>query len=146
MERLFQVEQDGTPTTKNNEWYTPSRYVEAARKVMGGIDLDPASCELANRTVKAKRYYAIEDDGLKQKWEGRIWLNPPYKKDNSQPNGKKSIIATWVSTLIRHYRENNVTQAILLVTTQVDSSWFRPYGITLSVLQITHSISTVLRY
>jgi hypothetical protein len=42
------------------EHYTPAPIVEAARRVMGGIDLDPFSCRLANETVKAARFYSGE--------------------------------------------------------------------------------------
>jgi hypothetical protein len=111
---------------KSNEWFTPSRYIEAAREVMGGIDLDPASCEMANQTVKAKRYYTVEDDGLEQEWYGRVWLNPPYSADNSQPNGKKSGIRRWVDRLVKEYGLGHISQAIALLTSQANNSWFQP--------------------
>ena len=81
MNTLFDIDEVPVVPGKTNEWYTPARYIEAARAVMGGIDLDPASCELANMTVKAAKYYTKEDDGLAQEWHGNVWLNPPYGRE-----------------------------------------------------------------
>ncbi len=106
--------------TKSNEWYTPVRYIKAAREVMGGIDLDPASCKEANMVVRATRYYTQREDGLKQDWSGNVWLNPPYGKINN-----KSTIELWIKRLIYEYRTGNVTSAILLTTCDSDNQWFQ---------------------
>ena len=70
-----------TPLSKarlDSEWYTPPEIIEAARTTMGSIDLDPASCEVAQETVQAATYYTEEQDGLKQEWSGNVWMNPPF--------------------------------------------------------------------
>jgi hypothetical protein len=111
---------------KSNEWYTPSRYIEAAKEVMGGIDLDPASSEVANKTVKAARYYTIKDNGLLQDWRGRIWLNPPYGRTTKMQGQHKSTIYLFTEKLIKSYESGEVEQAIILATTEVNARWFYP--------------------
>ena len=60
------------------DWYTPAYLMGAVRELLGAIDLDPASCAAANETVGAARYFTEIDDGLAQRWHGRLFLNPPY--------------------------------------------------------------------
>lgn len=110
-----------TVTSKSNEWYTPARYVQAAREVMGGIDVDPASNPLANETVQAARFYDITTNGLDKQWHGRVWMNPPYGRDEMGSNQD-----VWTRRLIEQYREGITTEAVVLVNASVDTRWFQP--------------------
>ena len=56
----------------NNEWFTPPNIIEAARRTIGRIDLDPASNEQAQQWIQATQYYTKEKDGLIQPWSGNV--------------------------------------------------------------------------
>ena len=64
--------------TGNQEHYTPEIYVDSARKVMGCIDIDPASNDIAQQWIGAKEYYTKDNSGLNLPWAGNVWMNPPY--------------------------------------------------------------------
>lgn len=99
----------------SNEHYTPAKYIEAARAVMGEIDLDPASCKQANKIVKAKKIF--EDAGETKPWKGRVWLNPPYGR----------LAGLFVEKLAGEVDAMNVTEAIVLVNAHcTDTAWFKP--------------------
>jgi ParB family chromosome partitioning protein len=99
----------------NHEWYTPPEYINAAREVMGDIDLDPASSDIANKIVKATRYYTINNDGLKQDWHGHVWMNPPYASDS---------IYLFTEKLAKHYIQGDVQESIVLVNNATETAWF----------------------
>ena len=43
--------------------------------MLGEIDLDPASNDVAQKTAQAKRYFTAADGGTVKEWHGRVWLN-----------------------------------------------------------------------
>lgn len=57
-----------------DEWLTPPDLIDA----LGPFDLDPCSPGERRPWDTAAKHYSLEDDGLRQEWEGRVWLNPPY--------------------------------------------------------------------
>ena len=93
----------------NTEWYTPKQYIESARKVMGSIDLDPASSKEAQKIVRAAKYYDSKADGLTKKWKGNIWLNPPYSQ---------------ASDFVDKLLSSDITQVIALLNNATETAWF----------------------
>ena len=102
-----------TNNSGNNEWYTPSEYIEAARECMGSIDTDPASNDIAQKVVQAETYYTIETNGLEREWNGNVWMNPPYSSD---------LIYQFIEKL--KTERGNYNQAIVLVNNATETKWF----------------------
>ena len=67
----------------------------------------------------ADRFFSIEEDGLSQKWWGRVWLNPPYGK-----TGSTSVAGLWTKKLVESYKAGDVSEAVLLVFARIGSKWF----------------------
>ena len=97
------------------EWYTPAEYLQAARSVMGSIDLDPASSHHAQEMVQAGAFFSRADDGLVQEWRGTVWLNPPY----SSPE-----VDNFMDKLVQEYQSGHVSKAIALTNNSTDTRWF----------------------
>jgi hypothetical protein len=98
----------------NNEWYTPSEYIEPYRMMVGVIDVDPASCANANDVVKARKFYDQSSDGLSKKWNGAVWLNPPYESGLVDRFGVK---------LLEELFAKRTTSACVLVNNATETKW-----------------------
>jgi hypothetical protein len=95
-------------SSNSDEHNTPSYLIEAAREIMGGIDL------VANETIKATDIYTKEDDGLTKNWYGRVWLNPPF-----------SLSKLAIPKLIESYENGNVKKAVILIKSDVSTQKYK---------------------
>lgn len=119
--------------SNTNEQYTPPDLVEMVREVLGGIDLDPASSELANHTVQASQIFT-EADGEKtfhEDWCGRVFMNPPGGTiPVVQGCGIRSNPALFWSKLMYEWSTGNTQVAVVV-------------GFTVEVLQTTQGVPGV---
>lgn len=95
---------------RTNEWLTPPSIVQA----LGPFDLDPCA-PVVRPWDTATKHYTIEDDGLRQPWVGRVWLNPPYGPHTG----------TWLRLLAKHGNGIALTFARTETRMFFDSVWSR---------------------
>lgn len=126
------------------EYITPPKYPAAARQVMGGIDLDPASSHLANAiSVGAVMYMTKQHNGLDHSWHGRVWMNHPWQKPE-QPchptRCTKKICPErgyhnleyrpgnedWINHFVAQYTRGNMQQGMCITPASTSEVWFWP--------------------
>lgn len=120
-------------SSESNEWYTPPPIVELSRRVLGGIDLDPASCAWSNyHLIRATRWIGMEENGRVVPWGSpdapvSVFLNPPGGKDGVG-RAARSMAAVWWERLMAERARGALRHAIfvgfslaILRTTQTGS-------------------------
>lgn len=120
--QLAELWQAANYSSASVEWYTPVCYLDAVREVLGDIDLDPASSEQANQTVRADRIFTKEDDGLARDWFGRVFLNPPY----GRIAGGESLAGAFCAKAIEQFEAGKIDAGIILVNSLHSQSWQAP--------------------
>lgn len=100
-------------SSKTNEWATPQSFFDALNKEFK-FNLDPSATK---ENAKCKRFYTVEDDGLKKTWGGcRVFCNPPYGKE----------LKSWVKKAYEESKKKNTT-IVLLIPARTDTSYFHDY-------------------
>jgi hypothetical protein len=89
---------------ESTKYYTPQCILDAVIACMGAIDLDPCSNSQEIPNMPAARHYTVQDNGLVQPWEGRVFLNPPFGTG----------VELWFSKLYLERSEGQTTEAIVV--------------------------------
>lgn len=102
----------GLFSSKTNEWATPLALFQELDKEFG-FTLDPCATP---QNAKCKKFYTLEDDGLKQNWGGhRVFCNPPYGRE----------IGRWVEKCYREAQRGALVVA--LIPARTDTRYFHEF-------------------
>ena len=117
------------PDRDSNSWFTPSKYIEEARWVMGGIDFDPFSSRDADLVVKAGQFYTEADDALVKPWPNvdTVWCNPPYGR---------GICSDAVKSVVENYGKT-FRKGIVLTNNATDTKWWNELASVASMICFT---------
>ena len=109
-------------TGNSDEWYTPLWVFTA----LGcEFDLDVAAPIKGPPYVPCKRW--IYKDSLTEKWDGFIWMNPPY--------GGRGALAIWLGKFCAH------ANGIALVPDRTSAPWFQQSAELADAILFTKRIS-----
>ena len=100
-------------SSQSNEWSTPQSFYNELNKEFN-FNLDPCS---TNENNKCENHFTIDDDGLKQDWQGHIvFCNPPYGR----------VLKEWVQKCYEESLKPN-TKVVMLIPARTDTIYFHKY-------------------
>ena len=99
-------------SSKTDNWATPQDFFDEWDKEFG-FDLDVCA---SPDNAKCVKYFDVEEDGLKQKWEGICWMNPPYGR----------TIKQWMEKAYTSAEEG--ATVVCLVPARTDTVWWHDYA------------------
>ena len=65
----------------NDMWNTPQDFFDMLNTEFR-FTLDPCA---THKSAKCENYYTVEDHGLRQPWEGAVFVNPPFSQLSHKP-------------------------------------------------------------
>lgn len=99
-------------SSRHHEWSTPADLFNELNEIFH-FDLD-ACADATN--AKCSRYFTKEQDALKQRWSGRVFMNPPYGR----------VIAAFMH---KAYEESLLGATVVcLVPSRTDTDWWHRYA------------------
>lgn len=112
----------GQTSSQTEDWFTHKDIVDRVHAMFGTIDLDPMSCEEANRVVQATTYYTAEMDGLTYPWYGRMLLNPPWGGTDASAVKRRAV-----KKLLDAFELNDVKECVCVMNSNaLTTAWFAP--------------------
>ena len=100
-------------SSASDDWETPQALFDELSWIFGGFTLDPCATK-AN--AKCARFFTRSDDGLSQRWEGKVFVNPPYGR----------AIGRWVRKAFEESLEG--TLVVCLLPARTDTRWWQEYA------------------
>jgi phage N-6-adenine-methyltransferase len=103
----------GMLSSTTDQWATPQDFFNKINLQYGPFDVDVC----ANTTnAKCPVFFDKNKDGLKQKWVGKCWMNPPYGKD----------ISKWMEKAHQSWQEG--ATVVCLVPSRTDTKWWHHFA------------------
>jgi phage N-6-adenine-methyltransferase len=117
----------------SNEYRSPERIVSYCDARWGPFTLDVAA---ASWNAQALRYFTKRQNGLRQAWSGRVWMNPPYSRGQ---------LDVWMAKARQEVLERRVELVCCLVPAYTAEGWWhdsveRPAG---ELRRVEHQVDEV---
>lgn len=99
-------------SSKTDMWATPQDFFDRLNQEFH-FEIDVCAIQ---ENAKCARFFSPEDDGLKQKWQGVCWMNPPYGRE----------ISRWME---KAYESSlGGATVVCLIPARTDTRWWHDYA------------------